>query len=109
MKKRVNNTYFSVFFLSMIFHWLFNEISITHLWKKLTQEVHKEKWSSHRKFILEGDEVIPNNEPDEQGDETKDWITTVAHDPEDKQADGKWDTEESTSERDKMGRTLWQE
>ena len=58
------------------------------------------------KFILEGNKINSNNEPDEKRGETKDWITTVAHVPENRQADGKWDTEESTSERDKMGRTL---
>ena len=46
-----------------------------------------------------------------KGDETKDWITMVDHDSEDRQDDGRWvgnnSTGESTSERDKMNRTLW--
>ena len=80
------------FFHSMSFHWLFNEISMTHLWNKLTQEVHKrDKWSLYRKFVLKGDEINPNKEPDEKGEETKDWITTVVHDPADRQADGRWE------------------
>ena len=43
------------------------------------------------KFILEGDEVNPNNDPDEQGEETRDWITAVTHDPEDRQAEEIWE------------------
>ena len=31
-----------------------------------------------------------NNEPDEKGDKRKDLITTVDHDPADRQADGIW-------------------
>ena len=42
------------------------------------------------KFIHEGDEISPNNEPDEQGDEIKDLYTVVEHDPADRQADGRW-------------------
>ena len=41
------------------------------------------------KFILKGDEINPNNEPDEKGEERKDLIT-VRHDPVDRQADGRW-------------------
>ena len=74
----------------MSFHWLFNEISMAHLWKKLTQEVHKDKWSSYRKFILEGDEVNPNKEPDEKGEERKKLIIMVKHFPADRQADRRW-------------------
>ena len=43
------------------------------------------------KFILEGDEINPNNEPDEQGEVIKEWITIVVHDPADIQADGRWE------------------
>ena len=43
------------------------------------------------KFILEGDDVNPNKEPDEKGDETKEWVTTVTHDSIDRQADGRWE------------------
>ena len=43
-----------------------------------------------RKFILEGDEVNPNNEPDEKGDERKVWNTAVVHVPENRQTDGRW-------------------
>ena len=86
---------------------------MTHLWKKKTQEVHKrDKWCSYRKFILEGDEVNSNNEPDEKGDEIREWITTVIHDLKiDKlMEDGRNNnTDESASKRDKMSRTLWQE
>ena len=47
------------------------------------------KYVMGNKFILKGDEVGPNNEPDEKGDEN--WITTVIHDPADRQADGRWE------------------
>ena len=40
------------------------------------------------KFVLEGDEINSNNEPDEQGEESKDLVTMVDHDPDDRQADG---------------------
>ena len=40
------------------------------------------------KFILEGDEINPNNEPDEQDDERKYWIKTGIHDPADRQEMG---------------------
>ena len=43
------------------------------------------------KFILEGDEINPNNEPDEKGDKTRELITTVTHDTADRQADGRWE------------------
>ena len=43
------------------------------------------------KFAFEGDEVNPNNEPDEKGEERRDLITTVTHDPADRQADGRWE------------------
>ena len=43
------------------------------------------------KFILEGDEVNSNNEPDEKGEEIKDLYTMVTHDPADRQADGRWE------------------
>ena len=43
------------------------------------------------KFILEGDEVNPNNEQDEKEEERKDWKTTVVHDPADRQADRRWE------------------
>ena len=42
------------------------------------------------KFIFEGDKVNPNNESNEKGEERKEWITTVTHDPADRQADGRW-------------------
>ena len=42
------------------------------------------------KFILEGDEINPNKEPHEKGEETKDLITRIEHDPADRQADGRW-------------------
>ena len=42
------------------------------------------KYVVGNKFILEGDEITPNNEPDEQGEETKDLVTVVDHDPEDR-------------------------
>ena len=41
-------------------------------------------------LFLKGDEISPNSESDEQGVDGKDWITTVTHDPEDRQADGRW-------------------
>ena len=74
----------------MNFHQLFNEISMMHLWKKLTQEIHRDNWSS-QEVCSWWDEINPNNEPDEKGDETREWITTVTHDPEDRQADGRWE------------------
>ena len=43
------------------------------------------------KFILEWDEINPNSESDEKGEERKDWITTVEHDPADRQPDGRWE------------------
>ena len=49
------------------------------------------KYVVWNKFILEGDEVNSNNEQDKQREETKDWITMVDHDPEDRQADGRWE------------------
>ena len=49
------------------------------------------KYVVGNKFILEGDEANPNKEPDEKGEETKDLITTVVHDDEDRQADGRWE------------------
>ena len=42
------------------------------------------------KFILEGDEISPNNEPDEQGVKEREWITRIEHNPADGQADGRW-------------------
>ena len=45
-----------------------------------------------------------------KGDEINDLITMVVHDSADRQADGRWrgnnSTEENTSKRDKMSRTL---
>ena len=46
------------------------------------------KYVVGNKFILKGDEINPNNEPNEQEDETKDWIATVTHE---RQADGRWE------------------
>ena len=45
------------------------------------------KYVIGNKFILKGDEINPNSEPDEKGEETRDWITTVIHDPENRQLD----------------------
>ena len=42
------------------------------------------------KFVLEGDEISPNNEPDEKGYERREWITTVIQVPENRQANGRW-------------------
>ena len=42
----------------------------------------------HIQVILEGDEINPINEPDEKGEERKEWITTITYDPADRQADG---------------------
>ena len=41
-------------------------------------------------LFFKGDEINPSDESDEKGEETKDWITTVTHDPADRQADGRW-------------------
>ena len=49
------------------------------------------KYVVGNKFILKRDEINPNNEPDELGEETKDLITMVDHDPDDRQADGRWE------------------
>ena len=42
------------------------------------------------KFILEGDEINPNSEPDEKGDERKVQNAAVVHVPENRQPDGRW-------------------
>ena len=43
------------------------------------------------RLFLKGDEINPNNEPDEKGDKRKDLITMVDHDLDDRQADGIWE------------------
>ena len=58
------------------------------------------------KFILEGDEINPNNEPDEKGEETREWITAVVHDPVDRQTDGRWD-ETITQEKVPVREIRW--
>ena len=42
------------------------------------------------KFILEGDDVNLDREPDEKGQERKEWITRVVHDVTDRLLDGRW-------------------
>ena len=48
------------------------------------------KYVVGNKFILEGDDVNLEREPDEKGDERNEWNTTVAHDPADRLTDGRW-------------------
>ena len=43
------------------------------------------------KFILEGDNVNLDREPDEIEQERKEWITAVVHVPENRQPDGRWE------------------
>ena len=55
--------------------------------KKPMREI---KYIIGNKFILEGDDVKLEREPDEKGQERKVWITGIAHNPRDRQPDGRW-------------------